>query len=92
MSVLLEFVALIVLRRREPNLPRPFRIPGPNWVPILFAAGPFLLTLFALWAARDEHVGRIPASLFALGVAACGVPFYWLARWRMRAAGSHLSG
>ncbi len=84
MSVLLEFVALILLRRREPNLPRPFRIPGPNWVPILFAAGPFLLTIFALWAARDEHVGRIPASIFATGVAACGLPLYQLAAWTKR--------
>jgi amino acid transporter len=84
MSVLLEFVALILLRRREPNLARPFRIPGPDWVPILFATGPFLLTLFALWAARDEHVGRIPASLFALGIAACGVPLYQLAAWFAR--------
>jgi amino acid transporter len=84
MSVLLEFVALIVLRRREPNLSRPFRIPGPEWMPILFAAGPFLLTLFALWAAREEHVGRLPASVFALGVAACGFPLYQLAAWTKR--------
>jgi amino acid transporter len=84
MSVLLEFVALIVLRRREPDLPRPFRIPGPDWMPILYAAGPALLTVFALWAARDEHVGRIPASLFALAVAACGIPLYQLAAWTSR--------
>jgi amino acid transporter len=87
MSVLLEFVALIVLRRREPDLARPFRIPGPDWMPILYAAGPTILTIYALWAARDEHVGTIPASAFALGVAACGIPLYLFAAWMKRRRG-----
>ncbi len=79
MSLLLEFAALILLRRREPDLPRPFRVPGGNWFAALLGAGPVALVLFALWAARHERVDRMPASLFALGVAACGVPLYLLA-------------
>lgn len=80
MSLILEFAALVFLRRQEPNLPRPFRVPGPAWVAILLGSGPVALTGFALWAARNEHVGRVPASLFALGVAGLGLPLYGLAR------------
>ncbi len=82
MSLILEFAALVLLRRHEPDLPRPFRIPGRTWVAVLLATGPVVLMLFALWAARGEHVGRVPASLFALGIAALGLPLYALAkRW-----------
>ena len=84
MSLMLEFAALIILRRREPALPRPFRIPGPASIAALLGAGPVALTFFALWAARGEHVGRVPASLFALCIAACGLPLYALARRRFR--------
>lgn len=80
MSLILEFAALVVLRRREPELSRPFRVPGPAWVAILLGSGPVSLTFFALWAARDERVGRVPASLFALGIALLGLPLYRLAR------------
>jgi amino acid transporter len=81
LSLMLEFAALVILRRREPNLVRPFRVPGPTWVAIALGCGPIGLMIFALWAARDEHVGPVPASLFALGVACCGVPLYLLTRW-----------
>ena len=80
MSVVLEFVALVVLRFKEPALPRPFRVPGPTWVAMALGAGPAALVIFALWAARAERVGPFPAAIFALGVAACGVPFYGLAK------------
>ncbi|WP_245536161.1 APC family permease [Terriglobus roseus] len=80
LSLILEFAALIILRRREPDLPRPFRVPGPTWVAVALGCGPVGLMLFALWAARDEHVGPVPASLFALAIAACGLPLYWLVR------------
>jgi len=36
----------------------------------------------SLWAARTERVGPLPAALFSLGIAACGVPLYALARWK----------
>lgn len=86
MSLILEFAALVVLRRREPDLPRPFRVPGPTWIAILMSCGPVALMCFALWAARDEHVGHIPASLFATAVALCGLPLYWLASRSYRSA------
>ena len=83
LSVVLEFVALVKLRVAEPDLPRPFRVPGPTWVAVALGAGPAVLVVFALWVARAERVGPVPAALFSLGIAACGVPLYWLAKWRL---------
>jgi len=79
-SLLLEFVSLVVLRVREPNLPRPFRIPGGLLPAILAGVGPALLIAFALFAARDEHVGPLPALVFAALVAALGPVAYLIAR------------
>jgi amino acid transporter len=76
-SLLLEFVALIVLRIREPTLARPFRIPGGMAVAVASGIGPALLIAFALYAARDERVGPLPALAFAAIVAVTG-PFAWL--------------
>ena len=76
-SLLLEFVTLVVLRLREPALDRPFRIPGGLPAAIASGIGPALLIAFALYAARDERVGPLPALAFAALVAALG-PLAWL--------------
>ena len=77
-SLILEFVALAVLRVREPNLPRPFRA-GSFFVTILLGAGPTALIIYALYASRDEKLsGSISALGFAVVVALFGPVFYWL--------------
>lgn len=81
LSMILEFVALILLRRNEPDLPRPFRIPGPDWVPVLLGISPLILTMYALYASRSETVLGIPALNFSLLIAAAGFPLYGLARF-----------
>ncbi len=86
MSLMLEFAALVLLRMREPQLARPFRIPGPLWVAVGLGVGPAALTVFALWTARAEQAAHMPAALFALLIAACGLPLYLVARARQRAA------
>ena len=76
-SLLLEFVALVVLRLREPGLVRPFRIPGGLAAAVASGIGPTLLIAFALYAARDERVGPLAALTFAAVVALAG-PLAWL--------------
>ncbi len=76
-ALLLEFAALIVLRIREPGMARPFRVPGGLGSVIAISLGPALLIAFALYAARDERVGPMPALGFAALVAAAG-PVAWL--------------
>jgi amino acid transporter len=78
-SLLLEFVALVVLRMREPALPRPFRVPGGTATAVAAGVGPALLIGFALYAARDERVGPLPALGFAALVAVAGPIAYLVA-------------
>ena len=86
LSLALEFLALIVLRKREPLLKRPFRIPGPDWVAVLLGLSPMALTAYALYASRAETVAGISAFAFSLTVAALGVPLYLVAAWSRRKA------
>jgi amino acid transporter len=83
-ALLLEFVALVVLRLREPQLVRPFRVPGGIWGAVAVGIGPALLIGYALWAARAERVAGIPALGFAALVGVAGPIFYALARWGQR--------
>jgi amino acid transporter len=78
-SLILEFVALVVLRLREPNLKRPFRA-GNLVTAIALGAMPTALILYAAFSARDEKMGPMPALLFGLLVALAGPVFYWISR------------
>jgi amino acid transporter len=55
-SLVLEFLALIVLRITEPNLPRPFKIPGGLFGTILVGALPTVLLVFAILHAEHEQI------------------------------------
>ena len=78
-SLLLEFVALVVLRYREPNLHRPFRVPGGMAGAIAVGIGSTLLIAFALWAARNEQVLGLNALLFSAIVGIAGAAVYAVA-------------
>jgi amino acid transporter len=65
-SLLLEFAALIVLRFREPNLPRPFRVPGGLFGAIAVGIPPMLLLGFSI--VRSEHESVLGMSSFAFGM------------------------
>ncbi len=84
LSLILEFVALVVLRRTEPGLPRPFRIPGPDWVPVLLGVAPTALTIYALYAARTDRVAGMSAFAFAMLIAVGGFPLYLFAKLSRR--------
>jgi amino acid transporter len=84
-SLILEFVALVVLRRREPELVRPFRVPGGMPGAIAAGVGPALLIAYAIYAARGESVLGLNALLFALLVALAGAAVYGVIRVVRRA-------
>lgn len=81
-SLLLEFVALVVLRVREPNLQRPFKAGR-----FAFACGlgvaPAVLIGYALFVSRTDEVKlghtSISALLFSVAVALLGPVFYLIA-------------
>ena len=53
-SLVLEFLALIMLRLREPDLPRPFRVPGGIVGAVLVGVGPSALLIVDLIQNRGE--------------------------------------
>jgi len=77
-SLSLEFVALIVLRIREPELPRPFRVPGGMFGAVAVGIAPMLLLGFSV--IRSEHEQVLGMSSFAFGMLliAAGVLAYVL--------------
>jgi len=69
----LAVASLIVLRIRQPNLPRPFRVPLYPWLPAAYVA-------FSAWIAVFTLRGRPKESLYGLLTVAIGIPFYFLRR------------
>jgi len=83
-SLVLEFLALIALRLREPALARPFRVPGGLTGAILVGIGPTALLVIALIKNRSEHValgsfGEVSQLVFGLALIAAGVVYYFVA-------------
>jgi amino acid transporter len=65
-SLFLEFVALAVLRFTEPNLKRPFKVPGGFFGAIAIGIPPMLLLGFSV--VRSEHEAILGMSSFAFGL------------------------
>ncbi len=88
LSILLEFWALAALRIREPNLPRPYRVPGGTLGTILIGLPPLALIITALVRNSQESVGSTNELLIAGAIVAAGVAMYFLTRvfQRKRAA------
>ncbi len=84
-SLVLEFLALVVLRFREPELERPFKA-GSLATAIALGVAPTLLIVYAAYVSRDERMANMPALLFGLIIAAAGPVLYTLSRmvWARR--------
>jgi len=77
-SLSLEFVALIVLRIREPELPRPFRVPGGFFGAVAVGVPPMLLLGFSVVRGESAHVLGISALAFGLLLIAAGEVAYFV--------------
>ena len=83
-SLVLEFLALIVLRIREPELPRPFRVPGGLAGAVAVGIGPTALLVVALVRNRSEQLdlwrlGSVSQLAFGVVLMAMGVVYYFVA-------------
>jgi len=75
-SLLLEFVALAVLRLREPELARPFRVPGGLFGAIAIGIPPMLLLGFSIIRSEHEQVWNMSSFAFGMILIAAGVVAY----------------
>jgi len=78
LSLTLEFVALIVLRVREPNLPRPFRVPGGIFGAVLVGVSPVFLLIFSVVRSQSERIYGMSSFMFGALLIAAGVLAYFL--------------
>ncbi len=81
-SLLLEFVALIVLRVREPQMARPFRVPGGIAGACLLTLGPAFVLVLAITRGYRESAGAMSEIGLTLGVGVAGVLTYGVMRRR----------
>ena len=86
---MLEFLACISLRYRQPDLPRPFRIWGPNWVVVAVMTPPLAIVLVLAYATAGESA--LTASLCFAGVAVGVLVFHDPIGWPYQVVGLVLS-
>jgi amino acid transporter len=82
LSLILEFVALLALRLREPDLPRPYRVPGGIAGAALVGVAPTLLIILALIRCDNERVGPLSALVFGLLLVAAGCLVFAVSNYR----------
>jgi APA family basic amino acid/polyamine antiporter len=67
--------SIFVYRRKYPNLPRPYLVPGYPWTPLVFVLAAVALVLNVIVSTpRNASIG--------LGIVALGLPAYLV--WRAR--------
>ncbi|MGA7624899.1 MAG: APC family permease [Candidatus Acidiferrales bacterium] len=77
MSLSLEFVALIVLRIKEPDLRRPFKVPGGLAGVIFVGVFPVLLLGFSLVHGEGEKILGMSGLVFGMLLIGAGFLAYW---------------
>jgi APA family basic amino acid/polyamine antiporter len=70
----LAVAGVLVLRRTQPNLVRPYLTPGYPTVPLVFIAA-------TLWVVGSALVARPLTTLAGVGLTLLGVPVYLVWRW-----------
>jgi amino acid transporter len=79
-SLMLEFVTLVVLRIREPELKRGFRVPGGLAGAVLVGVFPLLLMSLAMVKSGRETILGINGMAFGGTIIAAGFGLYWATR------------
>jgi hypothetical protein len=80
LSILLEFWALVALRVREPDLARPFRVPGGMAGAVAIGVPPLALMVVAFARNRAERIGSTNELVIGAGVIAAGVALYFFSK------------
>ena len=84
LSLALEFVALVVLRVKEPNLPRPYRVPGGLPGAVILGIPPLILLGVAGVKNSSEQAFGMNALVFGILVVLLGAILFFIARAAFR--------
>jgi len=79
LCLLVQFASLVVLRVNEPDLPRPFRVPGGLWGVSLVGVAPVVLLVIALYHECLQPDRSFHAIAFGGLLVALGPAFYLVA-------------
>jgi amino acid transporter len=79
-SLALEFIALIFLRIREPELPRAFRVPGGMFGAIAVGIAPMLLLVFSVVRSEAERVWGMSSFDLGMILIAAGIAAHFVSR------------
>jgi APA family basic amino acid/polyamine antiporter len=82
-ALILAVGAVLVLRRKFADAPRPFRTPGYPWVPIFFVIGTVVGVSAIVWG--EIQVGNF-SPIYGLAIAAAGFPVHHLWKRLKRSA------
>jgi len=75
-ALIFTIAAVFVLRKKLPNAPRPYRVPGYPWIPIIFIVGTtFGLTTIVI---SGIELNNDYTPLMGLGIAILGFPVYYI--------------
>jgi amino acid transporter len=77
-SLGLEFAALVWLRIREPELHRPFRVPGGMFGAVAIGIAPMMMLGFSIFRSQHETVFGMSSFAFGMILVAAGVVAYGL--------------
>jgi amino acid transporter len=80
LSILLEFWALVALRLREPELTRPYRVPGGIAGTIAIGVPPLALMIAAMVRNGRELAGSTNELVIGIAIVLAGVAFYFISR------------
>lgn len=86
LSILLEFWALVALRIREPQLARPYRVPGGLFGAIAIGIPPLALMALSIVRNQSEPIGATNELVVGAAVLAAGMVFYFISPGSRRKA------
>jgi amino acid transporter len=75
-SLMLEFVTLVVLRIREPKLPRTFKVPGGMAGAVTCGLFPLALLVLSMVESGQETILGVNALVFGVGIILAGFAAY----------------
>ena len=82
-ALIFAVAAVIVLRRKMADAPRPYRTPAYPWLPLVFVLGTVVGLSAIIWGALQA--GNV-SPIYGLGIALGGFPVYYLWKRLQRSA------